>query len=519
MKIESIHLKDFKRFKNLTISGLPESAKLIVLVGPNGCGKSSVFDGIYGKTQYNATNSYGGIDGRYYDRRPEHSDFHHAIDSVDVTFHNKQPDNQTEWRKSVYARSAYRNDPVSSIGKIATLGPALEEVRIHKMIDNDQATGLNYTRLVSQALDDLFENAEGSMTVEKFREKILADIGDAILELFPTLKLYGLGKPSVKNATFLFNKGEINKFTYENLSGGEKAAFDLILDLVIKRREYDDTVFCIDEPESHIGLKIQQKLLRILYKLIPDNCQLWIGTHSIGMMRETYRLQCQEPDKVVFLNFHELDFDKPQEIKPAQMNRALWEKIHSVSLDDLADLVFPDTLYLCESTPEKSFDADCYNTIFSEKYPNVKFVSIGSKTDVKRIAVSFKKEMPNLNIIPVRDRDQMSEAEVKQDRSEGVKILSRTCIEKYLLDDEVLAAFCTKHNFPINVLNEIKKIRDTNKNEPKRTCQNIRTHLVNLNRSLQIGDNREAFLKYSLAPLLSSDMLVYKELKQDIFEE
>ena len=67
-------------------------------------------------------------------------------------------------------------------------------------------------------------------------------------------------------------------------------------------------------------------------------------------MREAYRLQCQESDKVVFLNFDELDFDKPQEIKPAQMNRALWEKIHSAPLDDLADLVFPDTLYLCEST-------------------------------------------------------------------------------------------------------------------------------------------------------------------------
>ena len=46
MKIKSIHLKDFKRFTDLTIEGLPETAKLVVMIGSNGCGKSSVFDAL-----------------------------------------------------------------------------------------------------------------------------------------------------------------------------------------------------------------------------------------------------------------------------------------------------------------------------------------------------------------------------------------------------------------------------------------------------------------------------------------
>ena len=46
MKIKSIKLKDFKRFTDLTIEGLPETAKLVVMIGPNGCGKSSVFDAL-----------------------------------------------------------------------------------------------------------------------------------------------------------------------------------------------------------------------------------------------------------------------------------------------------------------------------------------------------------------------------------------------------------------------------------------------------------------------------------------
>ena len=47
MKIKELHLKDFKRFTDLTITDIPETAKMIVLVGPNGSGKTSVFEGFY----------------------------------------------------------------------------------------------------------------------------------------------------------------------------------------------------------------------------------------------------------------------------------------------------------------------------------------------------------------------------------------------------------------------------------------------------------------------------------------
>ena len=519
MKIKSIHLKDFKRFKDLTISDLPESAKLIVLVGPNGCGKSSVFEAmnVYTKNE-NRVGKAGGVE--YYSKNSvleNAKDWQRDINNgIEVTIHKPQPIN----KKSFYIRSAYRHVSSFTQSNIKKIDEDSHlNNRLPRLIDADKEIEVNYSRLIWRAASAVFMRENADKKAGDIANEITSVVSSHLENILPALQLDGLSELNSGKGTFIFTKGDSRNYSYENLSSGEKATFDLLLDMAIKRKTHTDTVYCIDEPESHLGLGAQKNVLNALFNMLPSESQLWIGTHSIGMMREAYRLQCKEPDKVVFLNFDGLDFDKPQEIKPAQMNRALWEKIHSTSLDDLADLVFPDTLYLCESTPEKSFDADCYNTIFSEKYPNTKFVSIGSKTDVKRIAMSFKKEMPNLNISPVRDRDQMSEAEVKQDRSEGVKILSRTCIEKYLLDDEVLAAFCTKHNFLTNVLNEIKKIRDTNENEPKRTCQNIRTHLVNLNRSLQIGDNTEAFLKYSLAPLLSSDMQVYKELKQDIFEE
>ena len=44
MRIEKLQLKNFKRFTDLTLEGIPASAKLVMLIGANGSGKTSVFD-------------------------------------------------------------------------------------------------------------------------------------------------------------------------------------------------------------------------------------------------------------------------------------------------------------------------------------------------------------------------------------------------------------------------------------------------------------------------------------------
>lgn len=46
MKIKRLHLKEYKRFFDLTIDLGDSPSRIIALVGPNGCGKSSVFDAL-----------------------------------------------------------------------------------------------------------------------------------------------------------------------------------------------------------------------------------------------------------------------------------------------------------------------------------------------------------------------------------------------------------------------------------------------------------------------------------------
>ncbi|MDR2535875.1 MAG: ATP-binding protein [Treponema sp.] len=61
MRIKSVKLKEFKRFTHLVVDGLPNTAKLIVLVGANGSGKTSfieAFNHFYKYSGYHDVGDY-----------------------------------------------------------------------------------------------------------------------------------------------------------------------------------------------------------------------------------------------------------------------------------------------------------------------------------------------------------------------------------------------------------------------------------------------------------------------------
>ena len=289
-----------------------------------------------------------------------------------VHFHDSVPARR---KKTFYVRSAYRNDPEFQIGALQQLGDPLEAASIQHFIDNDAAVSRNYQRLVGQAIKDLWGNKERQTTFEEYEAKSIGEIRKPLRQLFPDLYLDNLGDP-LEDGTFHFTKGISEGFVYKNLSGGEKAAFDLILDLVIARRHYNDTIFCIDEPESHMHTGLHAELLSVLYELVPESCQLMLATHSIGMMRRARDIEDANPESVVFLDFGSRNFDESQVIEPAKPNRKYWRKAYEVSLGDLSDLVAPSRVVICEGEPKTnrhsknhSHDARCYERIFEENFP------------------------------------------------------------------------------------------------------------------------------------------------------
>ena len=259
MKIKSISLKSFKRFTELRIQNIPETAKLIVMAGPNGCGKSSIFDAL--KSWHRHWKGAGhNWDARYHHKYgiKEILDVNRAIK---VDFHGTVPTDAEMKKKALYVRTAYRNDPQFRLNRLDRMTSPLDEERFDKLIQNDIAVSSNYQRLVSKAFRELFVTLEENTTIGEFRQQVIGDIKSSLQRVFPDLVLNDLGDP-LDEGTFFFDKGVSQKFEYPNLSGGEKAAFDIILDLVVKRRDFNDTVFCIDEPDLHMNTRLQRDLLQ-----------------------------------------------------------------------------------------------------------------------------------------------------------------------------------------------------------------------------------------------------------------
>jgi len=334
--------------------------------------------------------------------------------------------------------------------------------------------------------------------------------------------------------SFFFSKGVVNDFHYKNLSAGEKSAFDLILDLVVKSDPFADAVYCIDEPEAHMHTHLQSLLLNELYNLVPEGSQLWISTHSLGMLRKAQIIENSHPGTVVFLDFDGRDFDTEVTIQPTIINKTLMRRFMQLALDDFSAFIAPQHIVFCEGNPKghanPNFDAEVYSMIFKDSHPDVAFVSAGSCSEVENKENTIIKSIADLlqgsKISKVVDRDDLSDDEVKSLSKLGVHSLNRRHIESYLFVDELLDKLCQRAGHP-ELLPNCIAIRDRllaesvsrgNPNDDVKSASgSITVELKKILSLTRCGNTREAFIKNTLVPLITPDTCVYQELEQSIF--
>jgi predicted ATPase len=453
MKIKHVQLKQFKRFDDLTIDLGAVPPRIVALVGPNGCGKSSVFDA-FERLLQQSKGSDNARERSFYDKQMFSTD--PAIAVAAPLEINQAVKILTDdgpllpGYKAFHVRSAYRFTSALNVQSIQAQPDILTDTRRPgNSASMDNGLRFNYERMIGQAWTE-FE--AGTKTGEAVRAELIGTINETLKEVLD-VRISSLGNVMENRGRLYFEKDDTKDFPYENLSAGEKEVIDIVIDLVVKKAHYDKTIYCIDEPELHLNTAIQRKLLVAIEKLIPDECQLWVATHSMGFLRA---LQTELAGKSAVIDFSAGNFFKgAHTVTPMVPNRANWSRLFETALDDLVGLVAPARIVYCEgraapspSGQEQGLDATVYNEIFAKTHADTLFVSSGGNKEAAKTSslalIVMSKAFTGAELLLLRDRDTMSDADRANWLSVAThhRMTSRVELENYLLDYDVLAAYC-----------------------------------------------------------------------------
>lgn len=422
MKIKRLRLENFKRFTDLTIdlSAAPIPPKLALMIGANGSGKTSVFDAFEWLT---LTKSSPENNHAYYQK------FSGQVVRGEINFADgsglRRANGSAEVFGSLptslfYGRSAFRQVPEltrTTVGGKETI------------LINDADRPLRYTLLDQRFENDIDILAERlirdifvgeDFKAEELRARYVYPINQALSRIFkndPTTSLaLRLIMPPLqgKPVQIQFRKGQV-EIHYDLLSSGEKEVINILINLFIRRDAYPDTIYFIDELDVHLNTSLQYALLKeVTENWIPENCQLWTASHSLGFIQ-----YAREAEHAAIIDFDQFDFDHPRTLTP-EPKQSL--EVYEVAVPkEVALEIFRDRqVVLCENKNDEYFNL--------LKLPNKLFVGVQNKDEVCR---SVKN---NPRFYGVIDRDYLTDNEIRKIRKRypNLFVLGFYAFENYL---------------------------------------------------------------------------------------
>ena len=436
MHVSSLELKNFKRFTDLTIglSKLAQPPKLVLLIGANGSGKSSVFDGF--ELLANLVKNKGlkllAPESYYHKTDSLDSKTLESVSNFEVKIITDLGEyvygENTENLKSdaFYGRSSLRQVPRLTRTTSQEFDIASDTDRPRFYIDRDNRFENDIEILAQQILDEVFNGDD--FDAQQLKEEYLQPINRSLNRIFgsleaPLLELISLKPPLRGNvADIQFKKGTA-RFHYDLLSSGEKEVINILLNLFVRRDTYQDTIYFIDELDLHLNTRLQYNLLKeITEHWIPDNCQLWTASHSYGFID-----YARDADQAAIIDFDSFDFDVKQVLLPEPKDSL---DVFDVAIpkESIFKLFDNKQIVLCENQND-----EFYNLLgLKDKL----FVGVKNKNDV----FLYVKRDPRYHGLIDRDFLTDKEVEKAQRKYTGLRILRYYCFENYLYHPDNLSS-------------------------------------------------------------------------------
>lgn len=450
MHISKLGLENFKRFSDLTIdlSELAIPPKLILLIGGNGSGKSSVFDAFeVMATKAKSKNGLLSQTNGYYEK--EEKEFR-----IDVRFSGLEQNRTTN--STFYGRSSLKQVPKltrTSFGQ-TKFDFENDSDRPRLYIERDERLENDIEHIVKLMIDDLFKGDGRSRS--EIIDNYISPINQAFRRIFSEnsdktkLEFYSFTPPvDGTTAEVLFKKGD-SIFHYDLLSNGEKEIFNTFFNLLSRKNLYQNTIYFMDELDLHLNTQLQYNLLKeITENWIPENCQLWTASHSLGFID-----YANGSEMAAIIDFDDLDFDVPQILYPQPKNNFEVFEI-AVSKDFMRKAFKGSKIFFAEGT-----DTPYYNSL---EFKDTLFINAIDKKDV------FLKSKNN-EAFGLIDRDYLTDIDVEQIKTQykNLRILNYYSIENYFYHPENLAEYYLKRRKGFDKELYIQKIREI-KNEKKDT--------------------------------------------------
>lgn len=428
MKIQKIDIQNFKRFTNLTIEGIPASSKLVLLIGENGSGKSSIFDIFEWVSRLAKRGTHSG-DEAYYKKNKDlpikikiELNEGKTIEKEDTKYIAGK-----EFAHKFYGRSSLRIVPkITNVAyNVQIMDKDADAPQTY--IDYDKRflyDVIKYTQDINRALrEPVFagQNADVSQIFKNYIEPLNKSFENIFGRSDQTvLKLIQYeDASSSKPPKLIFKKG-ISEINYDLLSHGEKQVVIILLNFVVRRQNFDDIIFFIDEMDAHMNTALQFNLIKeIVEHWIPDNCQLWTASHSLGFIN-----YAKQYDLGQIIDLDQLDYDQKQTLVPIT-NDSLDVYEIAVPKELILEIFKNKKVIICERS-----DSEYYNLSLG----NDKTIFIPAR-DSKEVFLTAKNQT---SYIGLRDRGYLKDQEIEalKNTFPNLNILNLYSIENYMYHPE-----------------------------------------------------------------------------------